>query len=121
MQPTPPKQPRFLDQVRLVCRRSHFSARTEEAYIFWIRRFILFHGKRHPSEMGMTEVVCLPQSLGRCASGLGKHSVPGTQCLAGVYKRVLETDPGWFDGLTRVQRKKRFPGHGRPGRSSLCS
>ena len=50
-------QPRFLDQVRLVCRRSHFSSRTEEAYVFWIRRFILFHGKRHPSQMGKTEVV----------------------------------------------------------------
>ena len=49
--------------MRLVCRRSHFSLRTEEAYVFWIRRFVLFHGKRHPSEMGKTEVVAFLNHL----------------------------------------------------------
>ncbi len=49
-------QPRLLDQVRGVIRRLHYSIRTEQTYVDWIRRFILFHGKRHPAEMGAPEV-----------------------------------------------------------------
>ena len=49
-------KPKFLDQVRTILRARHYSLRTEEAYLGWMRRFILFHGKRHPQEMGGTEV-----------------------------------------------------------------
>ena len=49
-------QPRLLDRVRLVIRARHYSPRAETAYVGWIRRFILFHGKRHPVEMGEPEV-----------------------------------------------------------------
>ena len=49
-------KPRFLDQVRTILRTRHYSPRTEEAYVGWMRRFILFHGKRHPGEMGEKEV-----------------------------------------------------------------
>ena len=49
-------KPRLLDQVRAAIRTRHYSYRTEEAYVGWIRRFILFHGKRHPGEMGRREV-----------------------------------------------------------------
>jgi hypothetical protein len=45
-------KPKLLDQVRDVLRRKHYSVRTEQAYVDWVRRFILFHGKRHPREMG---------------------------------------------------------------------
>jgi integrase-like protein len=47
---------KLLDQVRDVIRRKHFSIRTEQAYVGWIRRFILFHNKRHPRDMAETEV-----------------------------------------------------------------
>jgi len=50
------KQPRLLEQVRDTLRARHYSLRTEEAYVQWIRRFILFHDKRHPQEMGAVEV-----------------------------------------------------------------
>jgi hypothetical protein len=50
-----PGKPRLLDQVRDVIRVKHYSIRTEQAYVQWIKRFILFHGKRHPSEMGEAE------------------------------------------------------------------
>jgi Phage integrase, N-terminal SAM-like domain len=53
---TSPARPRLLDQVRAAIRTRHYSLRTEEAYIGWIRRFILFHGKRHPAEMGKAEI-----------------------------------------------------------------
>jgi len=48
--------PKLLDRVRTAVRARHYSRRTEEAYIAWIRRYILFHGKRHPVEMGAPEV-----------------------------------------------------------------
>jgi hypothetical protein len=46
------RKPKLLDQARLAIRTRHYSIRTEEAYVQWIKRFILFHDKRHPSEMG---------------------------------------------------------------------
>ena len=61
---TPPvRPPRLLDQVRARTRVLHYSIRTEEAYVGWIRRFILFHGKRHPSEMGGAEIESFLTSL----------------------------------------------------------
>ena len=55
---SPPK-PKLLDQVREHARVLHYSIRTEDAYVNWIKRFILFHGKRHPLEMGRSEVEAL--------------------------------------------------------------
>jgi integrase-like protein len=49
-------KPKLLDQVRDAIRTRHYSYRTEEAYVGWIRRFILFHNKRHPAEMGKAEI-----------------------------------------------------------------
>ena len=49
-------RPRLLDRVREALRTRHYSRRTEQAYVAWIRRFIFFHGKRHPAEMGAPEV-----------------------------------------------------------------
>ncbi len=52
----PPRQPRLLDSVRHAVRARHYSRRTEKPYVAWTRRYILFHGKRHPSEMGAAEL-----------------------------------------------------------------
>lgn len=49
-------EPKLLDQVRDLIRLKHYSIRTEQAYLGWIRRFILFHHKRHPQEMGKAEI-----------------------------------------------------------------
>jgi hypothetical protein len=51
-----PESPRLLDRVRQEVRLRHDSRRTEEAYVGWIRRYIVFHGKRHPSTMGVAEI-----------------------------------------------------------------
>ena len=48
--------PRLLDQMRDVFRRKHYSIRTEDAYVDWTRRYILFHGKKHPKDMGAAEI-----------------------------------------------------------------
>jgi integrase-like protein len=56
MPPTPTPPPRLLDRVRAALRTRHCSLRTEKAYVGWIRRFILFHDKRHPAQMGAPEI-----------------------------------------------------------------
>src|SRR5881409_1389690 len=61
--PRPLRQPKLLDQVRLAIRTRHFSPRTEEAYVGWIRKFILYHNKRHPTEMAEPEVTRFLSSL----------------------------------------------------------
>jgi hypothetical protein len=58
-----PERPRLLDQVRTAIRVRHYSLRTEEAYVQWIRRFILYHGKRHPSQVRDGEVGAFISSL----------------------------------------------------------
>ena len=60
---TPGADVRLLDRVRLALRTRHYSARTEKAYVGWIRRFILFHGKRHPDAMGAAEISAFLSSL----------------------------------------------------------
>jgi hypothetical protein len=68
----PPRPPRLLDRVRETQRAPDGSRRTEKAYVAWIRRYILFHGKRHPAEMGATEVTQFLSSLavrGNVAAG----------------------------------------------------
>ncbi len=57
--------PRLLDQVRSVIRRKHYSYRTEDAYVFWMKRFIVFSGKRHPRELGKTHVTAFLNHLAR--------------------------------------------------------
>jgi Phage integrase, N-terminal SAM-like domain len=61
--PEPMHKPKFLDRVRAVARVRHLSLRTEQAYSDWIRRFILFHRKRHPDEMGAEEIRQFPRPL----------------------------------------------------------
>ena len=61
LSPAPP--PKLLDQVRHAIRVRHYSPRTEDAYVHWIRRFILFHLKRHPRELGATELSAFLSAL----------------------------------------------------------
>jgi site-specific recombinase XerD len=58
-------KPKLLDQVRDVIRRKHFSIRTEQSYVDWIKRYILFHGKRHPNEMAEAEITAFLTHLAR--------------------------------------------------------
>ena len=74
-------QIRLLDRVRLVIRARHYSPRTETAYVGWIRRFILFHGKRHPVEMGEPEVTQFALGAGERAARLGIDAEPGAERL----------------------------------------
>ena len=71
---TPPKPKKLLDQVRDTLRIKHYSYRTEQTYLTWIRRFILFHNKRHPREMSEPEVEAFLSHL-----ALDKHVAASTQ------------------------------------------
>ncbi len=102
-------KPRLLDQVREAIRTRHYSYRTEEAYVGWVRRFILFHGKRHPAEMGKAEI---EQFLTALAVNRRVAASTQNQALAAIlflYKDVLGCDPGWLDDVVRAKRPQRLP------------
>jgi hypothetical protein len=106
--PEPPK-PRLLDRVRQALRARHMSRRTEEAYVAWIRRFIFFHNKRHPAEMGAPEVTRFLTSLavdGHVAASTQNQALSG---LLFLYRDVLEIDLPWLDGIVRAKRPERLP------------
>lgn len=91
---TPGEAPKLLDQVSNVLRTNHYSLRTEKAYNDWIYRFIIFHNKRHPREMGAAEI---GQFLTHLAQA--KHVAPSTQnqalcAIIFLYKRVLNLELG---------------------------
>jgi integron integrase len=102
-------KPRLLDQVRDALRLRHYSLRTETTYIQWIKRFILFNGKRHPLEMGEQEITAFLTYL-----AVEKHVSPSTQnqALAAIlflYKEVLERGLEWMDDIVRAKRPERIP------------
>jgi integron integrase len=107
--PAPPSPPRLLDRVRSACRVRHYSLRTENAYHDWIKRFILFHDKRHPSELGAAEINAFLTHL-----AVEGHVSASTQnqafsALLFLYQKVLEVDPGRIAGVIRAARPKRLP------------
>jgi len=100
---------KFLDQCREVMRFKHFSHRTEEAYLNWIRRFIVWSGKRHPKEMGAAEVGGF---LGHLASELGVAASTQNQALNGLifmYGEVLGMEVGVIGSFERAKRPERIP------------
>jgi len=105
----PTRKPKLLDQVREAIRARHYSFRTEEAYVGWIRRFILFHHMRHPAEMGKAEIEHFLTAL-----AVKRHVSASTQnqALAAIlflYKEVLGKEPGWLDDVVRAKRSRRLP------------
>src|SRR5439155_992324 len=105
----PPPPPRLLDRARAALRARHFSRRTEETYVAWIRRYIFFHDKRHPAEMGAPEVTRFLTSL-----AVDNHVASSTQnqalsALLFLYREVLEVDLPWLDGIVRARRPERLP------------
>jgi len=101
--------PRFLDQLRERLRARHYSLRTEDAYVDWVRRFILFHGKRHPREMGAPEVQAFLSHL-----AVDRRVSPSTQnqakaALLFLYRHQLEVDLPWLSEVVQAKRPSRLP------------
>jgi integron integrase len=104
-----PNKPKLLDQVRDVIRRKHFSIRTEQTYVDWIRRYILFHGKRHPREMAEAEVTEFLSHLAREGRVAASTQNQALSALLFLYKQVLRQEIGWLEGLERAKRPARLP------------
>lgn len=102
-------KPRLLEQVRNVIRYRHYSIRTEEAYLQWIRRYIHFHNKRHPREMGAKEVTAFLTHL-----AVQRDVSPSTQnqalnAILFLYRHVMEIELPWLEGFERAKRKPKLP------------
>lgn len=103
------QSPRLLDQVRGKIRLKHYSIRTEEAYVDWIKRFVLHFDKRHPSEMGAREVEAFLTHLavqGRVAASTQNQA---KSALLFLYREVLERDLPWLEDVERAKAPKRLP------------
>jgi site-specific recombinase XerD len=88
--PQPEKPKKLLEQVSEVLRTKHYSLRTEESYINWIRRYILFHNKRHPIEMGATEVEAFLTHLAVVGNVAASTQNQALSALLFLYRHVLK-------------------------------
>jgi len=104
-----PQPPRLLDRVRAACRLRHYSLRTEEAYVAWIKRFILFHHKRHPLDMGAAEINAFLTDLAVAGHVSASTQNQAFSALLFLYQKVLDVDPGRIAGVVRAVRPKRLP------------
>ncbi|MDZ4348065.1 MAG: integron integrase [Xanthomonadaceae bacterium] len=101
--------PRLLDQVRARIRRLGMAKRTEEAYVGWVRRFILANGKRHPRELGKREVEGFLTDLavrGRVAASTQTQAL---SALLFLYREVLGVELPWMEDIRRAKRPERVP------------
>jgi integron integrase len=101
--------PKLLDQVRGAIRARHYSRRTEEAYVHWIRRFILFHGKRHPREMGQPQVTAFVTRLAVVDSVAASTQTQALSALLFLYRFVLHQEIGSIDGVPRARASTHVP------------
>jgi integron integrase len=101
--------PRLLDRVRDRLRLKHYSIRTEAAYVGWIRRFILFHDKKHPAEMGKPEVEAFLTSLAVDRNVSASTQSQALSALLFLYKEIMELDLPWLDDVTRAKKPARLP------------
>jgi integron integrase len=107
--PTVPPKPKLLDQVRRAIHTRHYSPKTEESYVHWIKRFIFFHNRRHPVEMSEKEI---SQFLSSLASELHVSAATQNQALNAIlflYRDVLRKEIGYVDGVIRAKRPHRLP------------
>ncbi|KTF29736.1 recombinase XerD [Xanthomonas vesicatoria] len=99
----------MLDQVRDRLRVRHYSLRTEQAYLSWIRRFILASGRRHPAQMGQAEVEAFLTRLatdGQVSAGTQNQALAA---LLFLYREVLRIELPWMENLVRAKRPRRIP------------
>ena len=102
-------RPKLLDQVRHRIRMRHYSRRTEATYVHWIRRFIVFHHKNHPSTLGAPEITAF---LSWLATGQQVSSSTQNQALSAVlflYRQVLHIEVGAIEQVPRAKMPHRVP------------
>jgi hypothetical protein len=95
------QKPRLLDQVRQAIQRRHYSDKTEKAYIHWIKRYIFFHNKRHPGEMGEAEIGRFLTALATTLKVSASTQNQALNALLFLYKEVLNKQIGFVRRCTR--------------------
>ena len=107
--PAAAPKPRLLDRVREAIRARHYSRRTEKTYVAWIRRYIFFHGKRHPADMGAPEITRFLTSLaveGKVGASTQNQAL---SALLFLYRAVLLQEVPWLDDLVYAKRPHHLP------------
>ncbi len=103
-----PRAPKLLDDLRDRLRTRHYSPRTQEAYALWVRRFVIFHGKRHPALLGEPEIESFLADLARRGSAASTQN-QALAALLFLYEEVLEQPLRRVEHLSRGKRPQRVP------------
>jgi integron integrase len=103
------RKPKLLDLVRDVIRRKHYSVRTEQAYVDWIKRFIIYHNKRHPAEMAEEDVAQFLTHLARDLNVAASTQNQALSALLFLYKEVLKQEIGWLEKVERARKPSKLP------------
>jgi hypothetical protein len=103
------ESPRLLDQVRELIRIRHYSVRTEQAYVQWIRRYILFHDKRHPLELGADEVTAFLSHLAVKRNVAASTQNQALNAILFLYRDVLKCTLPWLENVQRAKKPQRLP------------
>jgi len=101
--------PRLLEQVKSAIQVRHYSIRTEQAYVRWIKNYIYFHNKKHPNEMGDEEITAYLSHLASTKNVSAATQNQALNALVFLYRKVLEIEVGVFKDLVRAKRPKRLP------------
>ncbi|MEJ2382668.1 MAG: integron integrase [Gammaproteobacteria bacterium] len=100
---------RLLDRVRDALRVRHYSIRTEQSYVQWIKRYILFHGKRHPDDMGAEELAAFLSYLAREKDVAAATQNQALSAILFLYKQVLGRELPWLENVVRAKRPAKLP------------
>lgn len=103
------QSPKLLELVRRKIRFLHYSRKTEQAYVQWIRRFILFHGKRHPRDMGADEITGFLNYLSNEENVSASTQNQALTAIIFLYKHILYTEVGLLQDFQYARKPRRLP------------
>ncbi|MGM0452432.1 MAG: phage integrase N-terminal SAM-like domain-containing protein [Thermodesulfobacteriota bacterium] len=103
------EQPKLLDQVRNLIRAKHYSIRTEETYVGWIRKFILFHDKKHPKDLGEKEISAFLTHLAVKRNVAASTQNQAFNALLFLYRNVLGIEFGELKVVQRAKKPRKLP------------
>jgi site-specific recombinase XerD len=123
--PAQNKPKKVLEEVRDLMRLRHYSIRTKQSYCDWIKRFILFHGRRHPREMAEAEVTAFLTHLARDENVAASTQNQALSALLFLYQQVLKQQIGWLERVERATNPSGSrwcsPAMRRTGFSRICA
>jgi integron integrase len=108
-EPLGPRKSKFLEEVRRAMRLRHYSLRTEQTYLDWIRQFILFHGKRHPNDLGEVEISAFLTHLAADRNVAASTQNQALSALLFLYQQFFQRKLGFLDDVERAKRPAKLP------------